>query len=164
MAGSGAERGQCVGDGGERGGGVGRGEDHDGGVGACLGPLSGLVGEGSRPRSGVVAEVDRHLDLARVTADVGAVLQQDVPARLPIAGRAREGVPVLGVAGNGAQGAFRSGSTPRQGGRKRNAWIAAISAASDTQNVKTAGMVFTVANPLDFALAVPAVTNLSIVV
>ena len=53
---------------------------------------------------------------------------------------------------------------PRKGGRKRNAWIAAISAASDTQNVKTASMVFTVANPLDFALAVPAVTNLSIVV
>ena len=37
-----------------------------------------------------------------------------------------------------------------------------ISATSNTQTVKTANVVFTVANPLDFALVVPAVTNVAL--
>lgn len=37
-----------------------------------------------------------------------------------------------------------------------------ISASSDTQLVRTANVMFTVSNPLDFALVVPAVTNVAL--
>lgn len=41
-------------------------------------------------------------------------------------------------------------------------YVVTVSGSSDTQTVKTTTVVFTVSNPLDFALVVPAVTNVAV--